>query len=98
MAGLVSKETHSQGSSEWMHPAPIHTRILKVYTEPLIGFSHIVTPDVDSLNNYSLTAVSLKTAPTVGTVGRECIPRIGAAEALITQLLLRSQLEGTFSQ
>ena len=51
------------------HP-PIHTRILNVYIEPLIEFSHIVTPDVDSLINCSLAAMSLKTAPTVGTVDR----------------------------
>ena len=79
------------------HP-PIHTRILNVYIEPLIEFSHIVTPDVDSLINCSLAAMSLKTAPTVGTVDRKYIPRIGATEALITQLLLNGQLAGTSSR
>lgn len=53
----LTRKAHLSGHT----PPPIHNRILKVYIEPLIGFSHIVTPDVDSLNNYSLTAVSLKT-------------------------------------
>ena len=79
-------------------PPPIHTIILNVYIEPLIEFSHIVTPDVDSLINCSLAAMSLKTAPTVGTVDRKYIPRIGATEALITQLLLNGQLAGTSSR
>ena len=79
------------------HPLTIHTRILKVYIEPLIEFSRIVIPDVDSLN-CSLSAVSLKTAPTVEIVDRKYIPRIGAAEAVITQLLLKGQLVGTSSQ
>lgn len=80
------------------HPLTIHTKILKVYIKPLIEFSHIVTPDVDSLVNCSLLAVSLKTAPTVETVDRKYIPRIGAAEAVITQLLLKGQLVGTSSR
>lgn len=50
-------------------------------------FCHICCPD--GLNNScSLTDTSLKMVPTVGTVGRACIPRIG--EGVRSLLLSRS--------
>lgn len=51
-------------------------RILKVYTEALTGFSHVVTPD--GLNSTLLSqGCVLELALTVGTVSRMSLPRTG---------------------
>lgn len=53
---------------------PPPTRILKVYGEALVGFSHMYHPD-GSGTPCSLKAASLKTVPAVGTVGGTYTPR-----------------------
>ena len=51
-------------------------RILEVYIEALTGFSHVYCPD--GLSNTILSqGYLLVIAPTVGTMGREYIPRTG---------------------
>jgi len=52
------------------------TRILRVYIEALMGFSHIQSPD--GLNNTFLSqGYILEMAPTMGRVSRTYIPRRG---------------------
>ena len=51
-------------------------RILKVYIAPIMGFSHISSPY--GLNNTLLSqGYILKTAASMGIVGKMYIPRIG---------------------
>lgn len=52
------------------------TRVLRVYIEALMGFSHIQSPD--GLNNILFSqGYILEMAPTMGTVSRTYIPRRG---------------------
>lgn len=59
-----------------LHPT---TRILKVYIEALTEFTHVYCPD-GLTTLCSLEAVTLKMAPTAGTVGRAHIVRTGGGE------------------
>lgn len=61
--------------SRSLHPP---ASILKIYREAFIGFRHTV--QTVSTAYYSLKAMTLKTAPGVGTMGRTSIPRTGEQE------------------
>lgn len=64
-------------------------RILKVYTEGIMGFSHISCPD--GLNNTLLSQGCVsEMAPDLGTVGKAYIPRTG--EEGMSLQLVRSSL------
>lgn len=67
----------ASGSHNVNRSPKLPVRIFKVSGEALSGFSHVCIQMV-STKPCSLKAVSLQMAPTVGTVNRTYIPRMGA--------------------
>ena len=85
---LLSKGIYMQGLS--LRAASPLAWILKVHIEALTGFSHILCPA--GLSNTSLSrGCVLGTAPTVGTVSRKYLPRVGRGEE---PLIALNQLTG----
>ena len=73
-------------------------RILKVYIEALMGFSHNIIHMVSTTPCF-LKAVSLKMALAVGRVNRRYTPSsgVGVEEPQILQIQLAGQVSVTFS-
>lgn len=98
---LTSKGPHQQaclGHCKRKGSPNLPAIILTVYTEALMGFSHMYHPD-GLTTPYSLQFASLKRAPTVGSEGRAYIKDRGSREApVITRVHLEGQPVVTFSQ
>ena len=73
---------------------PLPTRILKAYIEPLTGFSHIFSPDVDSVNSTLSLGCVLENSSHCGNSGQSVYSKDGGG-GVTAWLQLESQLAGT---